>query len=135
MVKVHVDNFYSVSNMTVDDVIEDISGGFSECDIFNLTIKTFDKYHHVETNATTYSPDFSGPVIELYPYGNNGDVLDPDDPNYYHVKLIVEGIGTQVAVKATKLKYEYVVMFIPDSLIYNDCRFDDVDVIEWEIEA
>jgi hypothetical protein len=141
MIKIHVDSFRANDpDKTLEDFIQDIQAG-SVKDIVNVHFKTTDKYYRVVANGSTLGPDYSGSMIEVYPYlySENGKDLYEEDweryydhPKFFRICLVVEGVWNGVSSMVTALKHEYFVSFVPDHLVMNYDCLAPIELIEYE---
>ena len=128
MIKVHVETCrFSKPDGKFSDVIQSIQGGYSENGIYNLTIKTVEKYVNVECGYIS-GPDYGGEYITITPIGDDGEYMDSDDPRWYLIALVVEGLPSHYSENITPLKHEYVVSFIPVNLLHAPSRFGEVAI-------
>lgn len=108
-------------NLQYDDIVEitDVQMPIKD-KMYVITVATESKYLSDLSFGSSGSPDFCGPMVMFF-----------DDDKTQLMALSLDGYWT---VKYVPLKYEYKIIFIKDSLVYDGESLDekDVDIIEWK---
>jgi hypothetical protein len=125
--------------MSLKDIVYGFRLGNTPEGIINLYFKTKDKYAYIDTSFI-YNPNIIGECITISPiiYENGKDLLDLDYPeytkhkDYYYISLVIPGIDGY-STRITPLKHEYMVNFIPNSILYNYKTLKSVEVI-WRLK-
>jgi hypothetical protein len=110
--------------LSFKDIISDIQLGTTPEGIINLYFKTKDKYVNVEPSFI-YNRDIIGECITITPiiYQDRKDLADIDyseymkHKDYYYISFVIpiDGYSSRI----TPLKHEYMVNYIPNSILYN----------------
>lgn len=142
--KIHLERFAANNTeLTFDDVVQNIRAGVTEKGTVNIHFETADKYIEVDANGTTYGPDYKGQTIRLHPnlwivddsgvirYIDWGDDEFYDHPDYWSAVLVVNTENAEYYNSTViALKYEYFVSYVPDSEVMNHDCLGDVEIIK-----
>ena len=147
--KIHIERFKANNtDLTFDDVIQNIRMGVTEKGTVNVHFETRDKYIDVDANGSVYGPDVKGQMIRLHPhlwiigddgaiqYLDGGDDEFYDHPDYWSASLVVDteddGYYNSTVIA---LKHEYFVSYVPDDEVMNRDCLGEVEIIEWVKES
>lgn len=143
--KIHLTRFRSNNtNLTFDDVIQNVRAGVTEKGTVNIYFETTDKYIEVDANGTYYGPDYKGQIIHLHPnlylmgddgviqYLDRGDDEFYEHPDYWSAELVID-TENNLHYNSTviALKHEYFVSYVLDDEVMNYDCLGDVEMIEW----
>lgn len=121
--KVYLDVFiHNDPNLKLEDVITNLQAG-EKGGVINTRFRTRDKYLSVDANTYNHRPEYEGKGIVIISITYN-------DPNYFYINLGVEmPSGESYNSIVTPLKHEYLVSFVPDSLMFDYKTLKEVEII------
>lgn len=129
-----IDCIINNKELSFKDIISNIQLGTTPEGIINLHFKTKDKYVNVEPSFI-YNPDVIGECIIITPiiYKDGKDLADVNyseymkHKDYYHISFVIpiDGYSSRI----TPLKYEYMINYLPNSILYNYDILKPVEII------
>lgn len=136
--KIVVDRFKSNNpELKPSDIVWGFSGADKKNGVACLNFKTRDKYHHIITDITINTQEYSGQGIIIEPIiidsgwelSENDQVAYVNHPDWYSLQMcVITDVGRCISVY-TPLKHEYSVTFIEYPTAFGYGRTKDLEVV------